>query len=424
MSGQVTELKTPLLDQLESGDWPSFVTDLKAWSKVKPQVAQLLNQLNESYENRWNYWTGTVLNVPGYGGGVIARLSEKADKYPDIAQFHTIRIIEPPGWVYNTKSLRNLADTSSKYGAGILQLHGMTGDVLLLGFDNENTYKAAEALMSDGWDLGGSGGALRTLQCCVGQARCEMACYDTMRTTKFLTDHYIDFLHRPEFVYKFKFKLSGCPNDCANAMMRCDMPIIGTWRGPMQVDQAEVKAFIEKKGVEYVIDNVLTRCPTRCMSLRNGEMVIEHENCVRCMHCINVMHKALKPGKDRGVTILVGGKRTLKIGDTMSTMIVPFMKLETEEDYEKLVDFVDRCWEFWNDNGMDHERIGEFIYRVGLGTFLEGIGEKPDARMVTRPRTSPYIKFEELAPRRLDGEEKGRITPVWNREPEFTEAAS
>ncbi len=416
-------LNTPLLDELEDGPWPSFVSDLKQWSETKPQVAQLLNQLEESYENRWNYWTGTVLNVSGYGGGVIARLSEKADKYPDLAEFHTIRIIPPPGFVYSTERLRNLADICERHGAGILQLHGLTGDALALGFDNKGTFAAAEDLMANGWDLGGSGAALRSLQCCVGQARCEMACFDTMRTSRFLTNHYIDFLHRPEFMYKFKIKISGCANDCANAMIGSDMPIIGTWRGPMQVDQEKVAEYIEEKGVEHVIDNVITRCPTRCLSLRGKELVVDDENCVRCMHCINVMHKALRPGKDQGVTICLGAKRTLKIGDTMSSVIVPFLKLESEEDFENLTDLIDRMWEFWNDNGMDHERIGEFIARVGLGTFLEGCGIEPDPRMVQSTRTSPYINFEELAPGKFEGE-RTQQPKVWNREPESTESTS
>ena len=46
------------------------------------------------------------------------------------------------------------------------------------------------------------------------------------------------------------------------------------------------------------------------------------------------MTKAIKPGDERGVTILLGGKRTLKIGDQMGTVIVPFLRLETDEDYE------------------------------------------------------------------------------------------
>ena len=415
-------LNTPMLNELESGPWPSFVKDLKEYSKKKPQVVQLLNQLEESYENKWNYWLGKIINVSGYGGGIIARVSEKADKYPDLANFHTVRIIEPSAWVYSTDALRNLADAAERNGAGILQFHGMTGDILLLGFDDEGSLQVAEDLMHDGWDIGGSGAALRTLQCCVGPARCEMACYDTLKATKFITDSFIEFLHRPEFVYKFKFKLSGCANDCSNSTVRSDMPIVGTWRGPMQINQAKVGEFIEDKGMEYLIDNVITRCPTRCISVKGKELQVADAECVRCMHCINVMHKALKPGKDRGVTILIGGHRTLKLGDAMGSVLVPFMKLETDEDLEKLKEFIENVWDFWNDNGMDHERIGEFISRVGMSAFLDGVGLEADARMIKQPRTSPYIKFEELAPSAFEGERK-QDPKVWNRETEGAETA-
>ncbi len=421
MSTERMPLNTTMLNELESGPWPSFVTDLKEYSKKRPVVAQLLNQLEESYQNKWNYWQGKILNAPGYGGGIIARVSDKASKYPGLANFHTVRVIEPPGWVYSTDALRNLADIAEKNGAGILQFHGMSGDVLLLGFDDAGSLQCAEDLMSNGWDIGGSGAAMRTLQCCVGQARCEMACYDTMKMTKHITDTFIHYLHRPEFVYKFKFKLSGCPNDCSNAIVRSDMPIIGTWRGDMQVNQAKVAEFIEQKGMEYLIDNVLTRCPTRCLSVRGKELVVDNSDCVRCMHCINVMHKALKPGKDRGATILVGGKRTLKIGDTMGSVLVPFVKLETDEDRSNFTDFVEKVWEFWNDNGMDHERIGEFIYRIGMLTFLKGVEIEPDPRMISRPRTTSYIKFEELGPSRFEGE-RVQNPPVWNRESESRES--
>ncbi len=52
-------------------------------------------------------------------------------------------------------------------------------------------------------------------------------------------------------------------------------------------------------------------------------MEIDNQDCVRCMHCINVMTGALAPGKDKGATVLVGGKRTLKIGDLMGTVVDP-----------------------------------------------------------------------------------------------------
>jgi len=414
------DLKLPLLDQLEEGPWPSFVKDLKQQASRRPQVAQLLQQLEESYENRWDYWRGTVLNVSGYGGGVIARYSDLGEKYPDVAQFHTIRLIEPSAFVYNTQSLRQLADASEEFGAGILQLHGMTGDILLLGFDNEKMFAAAEALMEQGWDIGGSGNGMRTIPCCVGPARCEMSCYDTLKLTSFLTKRFIGELHRPEFPYKYKFKLSGCANDCANAMTRSDMPVIGTWRDDIQVDEQAVADFVDRHGEEWVNENVTSRCPTRCIHLHGRKIEIDNHNCVRCMHCINVMHAALAPGNDRGVTLLIGGKRTVRSGEMVSTMLVPFMEMKTDADREALADLVERIWEFWGEHGHDHERVGEFIDRVGLGTFLDGVGIEPDPQMVLNPRSNPYIKFEEYTAPRLEGEPQ-KAANVLPREPEVTE---
>ncbi|MBI3582270.1 MAG: dissimilatory-type sulfite reductase subunit alpha [Nitrospinae bacterium] len=421
MSEQKKKSGTPLLDELEKGPWPSFVADLKKLAEKKPAVGQLLEQMEQSYETRVNYWTGTVLNLDGYGGGVIARYSDLGKKLPEVAQFHTIRVIEPSGWMYSTAALRELCDISEKHSSGILQLHGMTGDILMLGSDNKTTFEAGEALMQKGWDIGGSGGALRTLACCVGPAYCEMSCFDTLEVTKRLTDHFISYLHRPELPYKFKFKLSGCPNDCANSIQRSDMPIIGTWMDDIRIDKDEVAKFVAEHGEEYVVENVITRCPTKCIHLRKKEIVIENADCVRCMHCINVMHKALAPGKKRGVTILLGGKRTLKIGDTMGSVMVPFMPLETEEDMERLFDLVGRIWEFWGENGMEHERVGEFIERVGLATFLEGVGLEPDPRMVRHPRTNPYIKFEEYTGPQIAGEPKV-APPVLDKENEPRES--
>ena len=114
------------------------------------------------------------------------------------------------------------------------------------------------------------------------------------------------------------------------------------------------------------------------------------------MHCLNVMNKALSPGDDRGVTILIGGKRALKIGDLMGIQIVSFFKLETDEDYEKLVEFAGKIIEFHAENALEHERIGETIDRIGLPSFLEAIGVHPDPNMVKHPRTSCYVRTDDF----------------------------
>ena len=112
------------------------------------------------------------------------------------------------------------------------------------------------------------------------------------------------------------------------------------------------------------------------------------------MHCINVVPKALSPGVDTGVTVLMGGKRTLKIGDLMGTVVVPFMKVESEEDYERLVEIAENTIDYWAENGLEHERCGEMIERIGLINFLEGIGVDVDPNMVAEPRESSYVRMD------------------------------
>ena len=107
-----------------------------------------------------------------------------------------------------------------------------------------------------------------------------------------------------------------------------------------------------------------------------------------------LIQERLAPGADKGATILVGGKRTLKIGDLMGTVVVPFMKLKTDEDYEALLDLAKRIVDFFAENALEHERTGEMIERIGLVNFLEGIEVEVDPSMISNPRTNPYIRMD------------------------------
>ncbi|MGE0854804.1 MAG: sulfite reductase, dissimilatory-type subunit alpha, partial [Hyphomicrobiaceae bacterium] len=178
---------------------------------------------------------------------------------------------------------------------------------------------------------------------------------------------------------------------------RADFAVIGTWRDEIKVNQDEVKAYVADHGRKYTIDQVVAMCPTRAVSLNDDDTLeIDNKSCVRCMHCINVMHKALAPGDDRGVSILIGGKRALKIGDLMGTMVIPFMKLDTDEDFDNLREFAAKMLEFFAENALEHERVGETIDRIGLPTFLAALEIEPDPNMVKHPRTSCYVRTDDF----------------------------
>ncbi|MFZ5592262.1 MAG: sulfite reductase, dissimilatory-type subunit alpha, partial [Bacillota bacterium] len=194
----MAELKTPLLDQLTTGPWPSFVADMKRLVDRKPTVADVLAQLELSYEEKKGHWKhGGIMGVMGYGGGVIGRYSDMPEKFPNVAEFHTMRINQPSGWFYTTKALRDLMKIWDKYGSGLTNMHGSTGDIILLGTVTDNLQPAFDEFSDLGWDLGGSGSDLRTPSCCVGPARCECACIDTLDLCYDLTQEFQDELHRP-----------------------------------------------------------------------------------------------------------------------------------------------------------------------------------------------------------------------------------
>ena len=392
---------TPMLDELENGPWPSFVSGIKrlrdehSQDRVNGVANDLLGQLEHSYETRKGYWKGGTVSVYGYGGGIIPRFSEVGQQFPESKEFHTLRVQPPAGNHYTTDVLRQLADSWEKWGSGLVTFHGQTGNIMFIGSTTENTQNFFDEINDYGFDLGGAGPCVRTAMSCVGSSRCEQSCANEHRIHRQLVNNFTDDVHRPALPYKFKFKVSGCPNDCMNSIERADMAVIGTWRDDIKVDQDEWKTYVQSKGRQHVIDNIITRCPSRCMSLKDDDTVdIDNRNCVRCMHCLNVVPKALSPGQDTGVTVLLGGKRTLKIGDLMGTVVVPFMKLERDEDYGRLVEIAENTIDFWAEHGLEHERCGEMIERIGLINFLEGVGLEVDPNMVATPRESSYVRMD------------------------------
>lgn len=408
---------TPMLDELESGPWPSFVTGLKRLAKDKDYMVDLMGQLETSYNTRKGYWKGGTVGVFGYGGGVIPRFTELKDaegkpQFPDAAEFHTLRVQPPPGMHYNTDILRKFCDIWEEHGSGLIAFHGQSGDIMFQGAKTDKVQDAFDAINELGFDLGGAGPAVRTSMSCVGAARCEQSCFDEAKAHRMVLNTFTDDIHRPALPYKFKFKFSGCSNDCMNSIQRSDMAIIGTWRDNMRTDETLARKWFAKHGMNELVNDVINRCPTKTIMLKEvkdvakGDKIssvkindtqcleIDNSNCVRCMHCVNVMTGALAHGTDTGATILVGGKRTLKIGDLMGTVVVPFMPLKTEADYKQLVELAKRIIDFFAENALEHERTGEMIERIGLVNFLEGVELEVDPNMVSTPRTNPYVRTD------------------------------
>jgi dissimilatory sulfite reductase alpha subunit len=416
--------KTPLLDQLESGPWPSFVSDIKREAEARTKNEKgidyqipvdvcddILGVMELTYNHKRTHWKhGGIVGVFGYGGGVIGRYCDQPEMFPGVAHFHTVRVNQPGGKYYTADYLRKICDLWDRRGSGITNMHGSTGDIILLGTHTPQLEEIFWELTHDmGQDLGGSGSNLRTPSDCLGQSRCEFACYDTMALCYDFTNEYQDYLHRPAFPYKFKFKFDGCPNCCVASIARSDMSFIGTWKDNIRIDQKAVAAYVggELKpnagahsgrdwGKFDIQKEVINLCPTNCMAWDGKALTINNAECTRCMHCINVMPQALRIGQDTGLSILVGAKAPILDGAQMGSLLVPFMK--AEPPYTEIKDLIEKVWDYWMEEGKNRERLGELIKRKGFQKLLEAAELQPVPQMVKEPRTNPYIfwKAEEV----------------------------
>ncbi len=412
---------TPLLDQLESGPWPSFVSDMKQEAKARAANVKgldyqipvdvcedLLGILELSFVHGRTHWKhGGIVGVFGYGGGVIGRYCDQPENFPGVAHFHTMRVAQPAGKFYNTAFLRQLCDVWDLRGSGLTNMHGSTGDIILLGTTTPQLEEIFFELSHNmDQDLGGSGSNLRTPADCIGAARCEYACYDTQHLCNTLTLEYQDELHRPAFPYKFKFKFDGCPNGCVASIARADISFIGTWRDDIRIDQEIVQAYIGGElrpnagahsgrdwGKFDINKEVIDLCPTKCMWMEDKKLVIDNRECTRCMHCINVMPRALRIGNDRGLSMLVGAKAPILDGAQMGSLLVPFVK--AEEPYDEIKEVIENIWDWWMEEGKNRERLGELMKRQGFQKLLEVTNIQPVPQHVQEPRHNPYIFWRE-----------------------------
>jgi sulfite reductase alpha subunit len=412
--------ESPMLDELEKGPWPSFVSDIKREALHRQKLGQdnlqipteimddLLGVVELSYKEGETHWKhGGIVGVLGYGGGVVGRYCDQQQQFPNIAHFHTIRVNQPGAKFYTTDWLRGFADIAEYRGSGMTNLHGSTGDLVILGTFSDQLEPIFFDLTHDlGVDIGGSGGNLRTPSDCVGKARCEFACYDTMDLCYEMTMQYQDELHRPAFPYKFKFKFDGCPNCCVASIARSDMAYIGTWKDDIRINHEAVSEYVAGKippdgggfagrdwGKFDIQKEVIDICPTHCMRWDGKKISINNAECNRCMHCIDAMPEALRVGKDQGVSILFGAKAPILEGAQMATMTIPFMYVKKPYDSQKAL--VGKVWDWWIEEGKNRERIGETIQRVSLKTFIEILGIPPMPQMVKEPRANPYVFFKE-----------------------------
>jgi sulfite reductase alpha subunit len=271
-----------------------------------------------------------------------------------------------------------------------LHLLSTGGDLEMLGIATENLKPAVDEIVKLGFDVGSTGDDFRTSEECIGPAKCDLALYDTLGFREAWYKRFLDDIQYPRFPHKVKCKFSACPNDCVRGGQKADIFVCGVFRDLPKIDQKKVKAWV-KNGGDIAL--VCTRCPGGCLSWdKKTGLRIDGDSCVRCMYCSNKV-SGVRPGDDRGVAILVGGKMRGKYGPMLAKVVVPFMKAEPP-DYKEVFDFIEKFTEVYDEHARKKERVGDFLLRIGMDEFFRLMGVKPSAQLFAQPRTNLYYHWD------------------------------
>ncbi len=371
----------PLCEALEEGPWPSHVTELKK-SRYHLQMYEEGLRLRQT---QWGF--GGYISLPGVAAGILVRASAR----PDIAGgANFVRVLPPSGGWYSTETLRALCDVADEHAYGVLHLHSAGGDVEILGITTEGLGSAVEALNAQGLDVGSTSDAFRNTVECLGATRCDAVLADAADLREAWYRRFLDDVQYPRFPHKVKVKFSGCPNDCARAQQKSDIGVIGIFRDAPKVDQARLQEWIGQGGD---IHRIVMNCPTKAMEYDDGTLTIDDESCVHCMYCINKCSYTIRPGDDRGVAITVGGKLRGKYGPLMGKVLIPFLPLHPP-DYPEIMDAIEKIAAVFDENAKRKERLGDFLFRVGLDQFTKWMGIDPSPRQLAEPRSNVFYHWE------------------------------
>jgi sulfite reductase alpha subunit len=159
---------TPMLDELESGPWPSFVTGLKRLAQDKDYVVDLLGHAGNLLPHPQGLLEGRH--------GRRVRLRRRRDSalhrssrtptatpvFPTPPSSTPCACMPPPGMHYTTDVLRKICDIWERARLRPDRLPRPVGDIMFQGAKTDNVQAAFDELNELGFDLGGAGPAVRT----------------------------------------------------------------------------------------------------------------------------------------------------------------------------------------------------------------------------------------------------------------------
>ncbi len=318
-----------------------------------PHYKQFLSPVIQKNYGNWKYHEEL-------SGGVMVHVAESGD------ELYTVRVASPR--LISTDFVREISDIAEKYCDGYLRFTSRH-NVEFLVSDKSKLEPLQKELKEKGYTIGGIGNRVSNIVHTQGWVHCHSAATDASGLVKVLMDELYDYFTSKELPNKVRLAVACCTNMCG-AVHCSDIALVGIHRKPPIIEHAKVPNVCE-------IPSTIASCPTGAISPDPAKksVKISEAKCMYCGNCYSVC-PALPisdPAND-GVAIVVGGKvSNLRSNPKFSKLVYPYLP-NTPPRWPEVVSAVKNILETYAKNARKHERVGEWVERIGWEKFFKMTG--------------------------------------------------
>ncbi|WP_440947945.1 4Fe-4S binding protein [Methanosarcina sp. T3] len=248
----------------------------------------------------------------------------------------------------DAEKLREIADAAEKYGYGYI--HITSRQQIEIPFVKlEDAEEASSELEKLGISGGSSGKRVRAVVACQGNKVCRNGLIDCQKLACRIDEKYFG----EAVPKKLKIAVTGCPSACVRPQEN-DFGIMGAVRPELLEEYCVGCGLCEKA------------CKVQAITVIDEKALIDPEKCILCGACIAACRKDALRAEKTGCTIFVGGH-----GGRQSRSGTKLLELADEK---QLFSILEKTFEYYRKEGLDGERFGDLLERLGFEKYLDAIG--------------------------------------------------
>jgi dissimilatory sulfite reductase beta subunit len=292
--------------------------------------------------------------------GLLVHVAESGER------LWTVRAGSPR--LVSTDWIRDVCNVADAYCDGYLRFTSRH-NVEFLVSDPDKVEPLMADLRARGFPVGGTGHTVTNPVHTQGWIHCHTPATDASGIVKAVMDELYEYFVEAKLPAYCRISLACCLNMCG-AVHCSDVAILGIHRKPPAINHDLVRAKCE-------IPNVIAACPTGAIrpDPKTKSLIVNEEKCMYCGNCYTMCPgMPLADPVGDGVSIWVGGKiSSARTPPKFSRLVIPYLP-NNPPRWPEVTNAVKHIVETWASCAHKHERMGEWIDRIGWERFFDLTG--------------------------------------------------